>query len=75
MLHFVKGHFCLLKEVLGKLFATQYDMGVSSDFKTRFWFQQYDISHQQQRSQPDDTRSAELAGTSPQLIFYSVSFL
>ena len=36
MLHFAKGHFCLLKQVLFELFATQYDMDVSSDFKLTF---------------------------------------
>ena len=68
MLHFAKGHFCLLKQVLFELFATQYDMDVSSDF--RFLLQQYDISLQQQRSEPADTWSAELAGTGHQLDFF-----
>ena len=40
-----------------------------------FLLQQYDISLQQQRSEPADTWSAELAGTGHQLDFFLFFFV
>ena len=64
-----------IERCAGETYCIMTDKDVSSDFKTRYWLQQYDISHQQQRSEPADTRSAELAGTGHQLNFFLLPFL